>query len=283
MKALNDWLQLFKTQLEPLYGEREAKAVAKFYLSESLGLISTDFILRSSEPFDLPSASAHLEQLKAGRPVQHVVGKASFFDLDLRVTSKTLVPRPETEELVAAIARRWRGKEVRILDLGTGSGCIALALKAQLTQAEVWAWELDAGALEVARENGLTTGLDVHFEQHDMLGDDPWPPCEVVVSNPPYIPQKERANMDKNVTDYEPGLALFVPDDDPLLFYRVLAQKAQQHFVHGGELWVEIHEDFGEVTLELLRAHGANETVCYQDLQGKDRYIAALYGNQRGN
>ena len=249
-------------------------------------------------------------------PVQYVLHEAWFYGLKLYVDEQVLIPRPETEELVhwivtdqdlGAIRSRFTNfdiipltadrvlpttdflptpahvkefhfPEVRILDVGTGSGCIPITLKKQLPSAIVYACDVSPGALEVARKNGITHETAVEWLQVDFLRPYDWdllPRVEVIVSNPPYIPLKDKATMQENVLRYEPHLALFVENDDPLLFYRHLAMFAQQKLLPCGSIYAEIHEDLGPATEALFREYGFADTVIRKDMQGKDRMIRA--------
>jgi release factor glutamine methyltransferase len=200
--------------------------------------------------------------------------------MKLYVNEQVLIPRPETEELVEWIAQTNKGKaHLRVLDIGTGSGCIPLALYQQLQQPEIHAIDISSGALEVARQNAATQQATIHFHQADILDNANWhvlPVFDCIVSNPPYITLSEKQEMQENVLAHEPHLALFVPDEDPLRFYRAIASFALQHLAPGGQLYFEINEAWGKETAELLTGKGFTNIELKQDLQGKDRMLKAL-------
>ena len=214
------------------------------------------------------------EQLKAGVPVQYVLGKAWFCDREFEVTPAVLIPRPETEELVAWAAEQRPCQ--RILDAGTGSGCIAVSLQLQLPDSQVEAWDISAGALAVAQRNADRLGAGVRFEQHDLLA--LWPAeavFDLIVSNPPYICERERADMEQHVLDHEPEGALFVPDDDALLFYRTLAERAVGGALReGGRLMVEINSAYGPETVALFERCGLHHVELRKDEFGNDRMVS---------
>ncbi|MDC6354282.1 MULTISPECIES: peptide chain release factor N(5)-glutamine methyltransferase [unclassified Robiginitalea] len=228
-----------------------------------------------------------LSQLTAGQPVQYITGTARFLDMDLRVGPGALIPRPETEELVRWVLERHAAdlREGNILDIGTGSGCIALGLAKSLSAARVTALDISGEALEVARENARHLGLDVRLVRADILtpeGEWPenilnpegeWPGYDLIISNPPYIPRGQEGQLAVHVRDHEPREALFAPDSDPLLYYRHIAGFSRRHLRGGGWLYVEIHEDFGAPTAELFREAGLLEVSLKKDIFGKDRFL----------
>lgn len=220
-----------------------------------------------------------LGELQGGRPFQYVLGKAYFYGIDLSVSESVLIPRPETEELVHLIIKDYSRKTARIIDIGTGSGCIALALKKNLPNAEVYAMDVSPDALAVARKNAKDLGLHVEFMLIDILE---WDlvmdenlKFDVVVSNPPYITPKEREEMEGHVLFYEPEIALFAPEESPLLFYQHIADFALQHLTDHGKLYFEINRYYGEEVLDLLRKKGFKNVQLIQDMQGADRMIKA--------
>ena len=220
------------------------------------------------------------DRLNEGEPIQHVLGEGWFDGLRLEVSPSVLIPRPETEELVAALADKVAGLEgpVRVADWCTGSGCMALAMKRRQPQAEVVGYEWSMDALEVARSNARSTGMDVHWIHADALhAEQPETPFSVVMSNPPYIPDAERTTMHARVTEYEPFMALFVPDDDPLVFYRAMASWcAQGALVPGGWLGLECHTDRAHQVAGLLEGQGGWKHVdILHDLQGLPRHVVA--------
>lgn len=214
-------------------------------------------------------------------PVQYVLEEAWFCGLRFYVDPRVLIPRPETEELVEWIIAscKFPVQQLRILDVGTGSGCIAVSLKRRLRKAEVWACDSSASALEVAQKNAGTLGTDVQFQPLDFL--DPQqraslPVFDIIVSNPPYIPRREQAQLPENVRRFEPASALFVPDDDPLVFYQALADFGKTKLEKGGSIFCEIHESLGDDALQLFRKAGYTAELK-KDMQQKDRMLRVSF------
>ncbi len=298
-------------RLAPLYGEREAAAVASRLLEDKYGIARVRRLADPSAEF--PGESGALEddlrRLETFEPLQYVVGWSEFCGRRFDVSPGVLIPRPETEELLRAVAAgRPRG---RILDIGTGSGILAVTLALELgPSVEVSAWDISPTALDVARKNAAALGAEVRFELRDILNmNDPsrqllsvpgggvgasFPAAgvssetddnektiaraaahfDIIVSNPPYVLESERAAMRDNVTCWEPPGALWVPDADPLVFYRAIARLAGQCGVR--EVWFEINERFGTATADLLRAEGFTDTRILQDIHGRDRIVCGL-------
>jgi release factor glutamine methyltransferase len=238
------------------------------------------------DPLQVPGPSVNvlvdeiIAELRTGKPIQYVLGQTHFCDLTIRVTPSVLIPRPETEALVERIKERTR-KPVRlrrIMDLGTGSGCIALALKHAFPDAEVWGADISDDALSLARENGRLNHLHVNWLHLDLLNmqiKEPWAPFSLVVSNPPYVLKSERKVMAPHITEYEPGSALFVEDHDPLVYYRAIASFCNRFLSGKGEIWVEIHEKMGKETSLLFNKHGFSDVSILKDIHEKERYIHA--------
>ena len=291
-------MQRIATPLVPLYGEHEARQIALRVVAE-LGRCEPAAILAdgaAAAGFAWPQRI--VEELAAGRPLQYVLGYTEFCGLRIGVQEGVLIPRPETEELVDWMVSS-AGNARRILDVGTGSGCIALALKARLPQAEVCAADLSEKALAMARRNATTLGLDIVFGRADALAyettetgnstsqdnasesDAPAGALDrvfgsgfdLIVSNPPYIPLSERDEMRRNVTDWEPESALFVPETDPLLFYRAIARCAKGMLTPNGRLFFEVHERFATLTRDLLRTEGYIDVTLRNDFNDKPRML----------
>lgn len=264
--------------LERVYEPREAHAVALRVLDDCFGVPSIDVYAGKVRQFSAEETQrldAILSRLLDGEPLQYVAGTAPFDGLTLEVRPGVLIPRPETEELVA-----WAAAElpagVRVLDAGTGSGCVAVALAVRLPQADVEAWDVSEEALAVARANARRLGVEVRFVWRDMLRPDDGPRrFEAIVSNPPYVRRSERAAMAPQVVLHEPELALFVPDDDALRFYDALARLGRRALVPGGRLYLEINEALGPDTVAMLRREGYADVVLRQDLFGRDRMVRA--------
>ena len=272
----------FSNQLQGLFSEREVKTMFEALIKQRLNWSSSDFLLhheaRLSES-DLLFIRSAVKRLLLHEPFQYVIGNTEFYGLSITCAPGALIPRTETEELVDWILVELKGKESKILDIGTGSGCIALALKKNTINSNVWGLDVSETALKIARENALALGLEVGFFSQDILSDHPIDFdnqfFDVIVSNPPYIPLNEQVKMDQNVLQFEPHKALFVPDHDPLLFYRVIATKSLSFLKNQGVLFFEIHEDFAAEVKELLVELGFINIELRKDLQGKSRMIRA--------
>lgn len=273
------------TSLAPIHDQREAGNIAHIVMEHITGLSKMDRIVyKEKELTDQQSAQLEvaLQALLEHQPVQYVTGSSWFYGMELQVNANVLIPRPETEELVEWIVQDVRDSKLlnrRILDIGTGSGAIPLALKKELPAATVWALDVSPGALDTARANAQQQKLDVHFEQVDILditAAGSLPMFDIIVSNPPYICQRERTDMQEQVVAYEPSIALFVPDEDALLFYRQIGLLAKEKLNPGGALYFEINEAFGKETAELLREQGYINVEVRKDLFGKDRMVKAV-------
>ncbi len=265
------------------YPEREAKAVIRYLLEVGYGLSMADIISGTSESIPADEMGKNLRRLLNGEPVQYVIGKAEFGGRIFRVTPDVLIPRPETYELCQWLEEEERGKrkeerDFSILDIGTGSGCIAITLALDMPQAKVEAWDISADALTVARENAQELQAKVKFEQVDVLSSLPaqgglgW---VSIISNPPYICQNEAVEMEQHVLDHEPHQALFVPDEDPLLFFRAIARLGQKALHKDGRLYFEINPAYHQELTEMLDKMGYSEIETRKDLFGKNRMIKA--------
>ena len=271
----------------PLYTPREAANVAHLVLEHLTGLTKLDRIVFKEKLLDdykQTSLKAAVDALLQEQPVQYVTGTAWFWGMELLVNPDVLIPRPETEELadwIISDARDSHATHIKILDIGTGSGCIPLALKKELHQATVWGLDVSPGAIATAQSNAARQHLDVHFQQTDILDAaavKDLPGFDVIVSNPPYIKQSEHAGMQTQVLKYEPNLALFVPDEDALLFYRHIGLLALEKLPAGGKLYFEINEAHGHEVIALLQQQGFLEVQLKQDIFGKDRMVKAVRG-----
>ena len=259
-----------------LYGEPEARQIAEMVL-ESRGVSRNMLLVEPNQPLDFPDLEDVINDIRAWRPVQYIIGSAEFAGVDIEVSDAVLIPRPETEELVDWVASEL-GNEATILDVGTGSGCIAIALSRAVRGSSVWALDISPEALAVARRNGAKYAPSVQFVEGDALSDFSvlFPAkFDAVVSNPPYIPDSDRELMRHNVTDYEPHTALFVPDNDPLLFYRSIARTARKMLKAEGKLYFEIYESLADEMQTMLSSEGYDEIVVREDFRGKPRMICA--------
>lgn len=264
-------------RLTGLYDAREARSIALAAIAELSGLTPSALLTDPEAELVVEGLAEAEAQLLAGRPLQYVVGHTEFYGHRFAVREGVLIPRPETEELVDRILRDERTAR-RLLDVGTGSGCIAASLALGLPGAEVFAADISDDALAVAAENFRTLGANVTLRKADALGGlaEAFPEqFDVIVSNPPYVPESDRAAMHPNVRDHEPALALFVPDDDAIRFYRAIAQAGRQMLSKGGRLYFEIYERAAEEIVRMLGAEGYTDTEVRTDLFGKPRMVCS--------
>ncbi len=279
-------------QLAPVYGEGEAKAMARLVFEVRFGLTLPDICIGKDTQLSADSQAELAEILRrllCHEPVQYVLGMADFCGRQFLVTPSVLIPRPETEELCQWVTASEmtqggsRSESLTILDVGTGSGCIAITLAATMPAVQVTAWDISEGALQVAQENARRNNVHVSFQQVDVLNVSSsllLSPSSYtcIVSNPPYICNKERATMEANVLEHEPHQALFVPDDDPLLFYRAIAKLGQQTLIHDGWLYFEINPLFAGQLAQLLSSMSYYDIEIKADQFGKQRMIRARKG-----
>lgn len=274
-----------RKELSGLYNDEEIRNFALMLIEEYAAISRTQilsFPYRTMSESELLKIHFAVKQLKKYCPIQYVFGKASFCNLDIKVTSDVLIPRPETEELVEWIVNDCRrndaSKKNVILDIGTGSGCIALAVAAQLEQAEVIGADISENALSIARENAALLGLQVLFYKMDILNDNDWHqrPIDIIVCNPPYVRISEKKVMNTNVTLYEPELALYVNDDDPLIYYRAVLRFANLVLNSGGALYFEINEAFGLQIKALAQDNHFADVTLRKDLSGKHRMLRCI-------
>lgn len=258
-----------------LYPEREARRIALTAAAALSGESEAKFLADPNQRVNIDGVERCAAQLAAGCPVQYVTGKTEFCDMTFHVDGSVLIPRPETEELVLWAEQCAAGfQRPRILDVCTGSGCIAIVLAAHLPQAKVTALDISHAALETARRNASMNGVRIRFIEDDALNGMPslaGETFDIIVSNPPYIPHSEIESMHVNVTRYEPHEALFVDDADPLVFYRAIARAARTMLSEDGSLLFEVHEAWAERTAEMLRGEGFGQTEVRNDLFGKPR------------
>lgn len=258
------------------YTKGEVSALARIITTELLAIPQTTFFLKDKVTLtaeEEEKVADALERLKAQEPIQYILGYSDFCGLRFAVNPSVLIPRPETSELVEWIAAESR-TAVEILDIGTGSGCIAISLASKLPNANVTAWDISPQALAVAQSNSTANGCNLLFEQRDILT---CPPSDkkfdIIVSNPPYIKECEKVAMEDNVLLWEPHLALFVPDSDPLLFYRTIAQKALAMLTKGGKLYFEINREHGNDTVSMLQELGYKNITLRKDFADNDRMV----------
>jgi release factor glutamine methyltransferase len=269
----------FKSKLKESFDSGEVRAmfssVLDYMFSKSLVNLKLDRYCFSES--ELLKVRSIVKSILNNEPLQYILGSTFFYDLEIKVKPGVLIPRPETEELVDLIIRNNKEPNLTVLDIGTGSGCIPLAIKANKESWDVKGADVSLEALTIANSNKNSLNLEVEFLKLDILKDDiPFKNIDIVVSNPPYIPEKDKAVMNENVLKYEPELALFVSNDNPLLFYKEIAVKSFLVLASGGKLYFEIHEDYGAEVCDLLTELGFQEIVLIKDLQGRDRMIECL-------
>ena len=267
-----------KENLGSYYPAGEVAAFTRVIATEILGIPQMTFFLKENVELTHEQEATledAIKRLQKYEPIQYIQGYSDFCGLRFKVTPATLIPRPETSELVEWVASEATGNE-RILDIGTGSGCIAVSLANKMPQSEVTAWDISNEALAVATENSRSNGTEVLFEQVDILSNRPEEKqFDIIVSNPPYIKENEKSAMHSNVLDWEPHTALFVPDSDPLLFYRTIAKKGLTLLKPGGTLYFEINRAHGAETADMLADYGYNNIELRKDFADNDRMIKA--------
>ncbi|HSI90895.1 MAG TPA: peptide chain release factor N(5)-glutamine methyltransferase [Adhaeribacter sp.] len=282
MKKTQELINHIRTAIAEIYEEPEASAIAFAVAGHVLNLSRLEL---SMQRHDLIPHEAEekigkiIQRLLNHEPLQYVLGVAHFMDLELKVTPAVLIPRPETEELVSLIIKENQHRpNLHILDIGTGSGCIPIALAEVLDCANVYGLDISEKALEIAHANALKYSQPVQWINADIFSDKiPVKPhsLDIIVSNPPYVLENEKPKMRKNVLDHEPHLALFVPDNDALLYYKRIAEVGQKWLKPGGKLYFEINEQFADPLIEMLRNHGYQSLSVSRDLFGKERFVTA--------
>ena len=266
-------IRTIKEAVEPLYGIHEAESIARMVVCDKLSYNLSQLVAHYDGEVEIAALTSIVEELRSGRPVQYVLGKAEFCEMEFEVAEGVLIPRPETEELVYRIAQNTK-EGARILDIGTGSGAIAISLAKMIGGAKVVAVDISPEALAIAKRNAERLGAEVEFVEADALGDlSHLGKFDIIVSNPPYIPQSDIADMRKNVVDFEPHTALFVPDNDILLFYRATAENAQRMLDEGGSIWFEIYEMAGNEVCEMLCEKGFSRNELIADANLKPRMV----------
>ncbi|MEQ8471539.1 MAG: peptide chain release factor N(5)-glutamine methyltransferase [Marinoscillum sp.] len=268
-------------QLTPIYGGPEANSITNILFEDLLHidrikrLTNTNMQISETQKEILNVA---ISRLLKNEPIQHIVGYTHFFGRSFQVNQHTLVPRPETEELVNLIIGENKTGKPTILDIGTGTGCIAISLELEIHGSNVTGVDLSEEALQTAKMNAKALGAHANFIQMDILNNAPQLRFDIIVSNPPYIPMSDKKEMHPNVLKYDPGSALFVPDDDPLIFYHRIAELGKISLNKGGKVYLEIHENFGEEIKNLLRENGYENIQVLKDLNGKNRMVSARLG-----
>lgn len=267
-------------KLRTICSDSEASQITDWVMEKITGSMKTERMLYKNEPLSQKEETLineYTERLLKHEPVQYVLKESWFCGIKFYVDNNVLIPRPETEELVEWIVNECKpkNKELKILDIGTGSGCIPISLKRKLPAAEVWSCDISKGAIEVAKKNAASASTAINFIALDFLNKaerDKLPTFDIIVSNPPYIPEKDKAHMSPNVLSYEPATALFVPDNDVLVFYAAIADFGKEHLTQHGNIFLEIHEDLGKAVVELLSNNGYAAELK-KDMQQKDRMV----------
>lgn len=277
---IKDLYRNFLVQLQKIYSLNEATAITDWVFEKMASLKRSD-ILKNPEKKITPVAGEliqkALQELRLHKPVQYVLGEAWFFRMKFKVNAHVLIPRPETEELVEQLINDRKSKltDPAILDIGTGSGCIPIAIKKNLPASKLTGIDVSKDALALAKENAALHNALINFTELDFLDESTWvslPLFDIIISNPPYIPVNEKLKLGKNVTDFEPHLALFVPDDSPLIFYKKIADFGRDHLLPNGKIYLETHEDFAKETAALFRKH-YQTVMIKKDMYEKERMI----------
>jgi len=277
-------IQYIEKELTGLYPKTEVQGFVRLIFWHFFQFSYTDLVLGRNQKLEKSSQKrieAIVERLKKFEPIQYILGETEFYGLNLKVNPSVLIPRPETEELVQWITTTVEDEKLLVVDIGTGSGCIALALKKELKKAVVTGVDISAESILTASKNAELNQLDVTFIQADILQweNEKWEPVDVIVSNPPYVRESEKAAMHPNVLQYEPGNALFVSNTNPLVFYRSIADFATRYLKANGWLFFEINENLGEELVSLLAAKGFGAIEIKKDINGKNRMLRCQRGN----
>ena len=274
--------RLIITSLNELYDEREAASISSLVMERLTGMPKNLRVLHKTDEFNVKQRDSfqyYLKELMTYRPVQYILGEACFGPLPFYVDENVLIPRPETEELADWLLKdnAGRGPGLSVLDIGTGSGCIPVYLKKKRMDFVVMAMDVSEAALEIAKKNSRIHHAEIEFFLFDIRDRGQWgniSSLNLVISNPPYIPEKQKQVVEKHVKDFEPSLALFVPDEDPILFYKIIGEFAMQKLLPGGALFLEIHHDYASDIMEWYRKNGFSLELK-KDFSGNNRMIKA--------
>ncbi len=268
-----------KSELTPLFSNREIQTLTSLILEHVAGFSYTEIFAKDDFCFSneqLTAIDQIIARLKAKEPIQYILGETDFLKLRFWVDERALIPRPETEELVSWVIESNKKEQPYILDIGTGCGCIAITLGQKIKGSRVSAFDIALEALHLAHKNAEANNVFINFYHINILKQATWDETfDIIVSNPPYVRHSEKAAMDATVLDYEPAIALFVSDDDPLLFYRHIGLFAQKHLNENGQLFFEINQAFGKETVKLLKSQGFKTVELRKDLSGHDRFVKA--------
>jgi len=281
---MQHFLSYIQNKLESIYQECEISAITKLLLRQLAGLSNVQ--IYCNKDIKIPDETrkelnAAVDRLSCNEPIQYILGETEFFGLPFKVKPGVLIPRPETEELVELVMKDSKSQDsVRILDIGTGSGCIAISLAKNIPNSGVSAWDISSLALIIAKENANLNQVHIDFRELNILNFEPTElekgTIDIIISNPPYVCQSEKREMEAHVLNYEPHLALFVEDEDPLLFYKTITNLATTLLKTGGKLYFEINSNLGPETINLIREYPFREVELFKDISGRDRIIRAL-------
>ena len=287
MMRIKEGYQLLQQRLQSMYEPREASQIAEMVMEKITGYTRTERLVHHNillETHQTEMFEQYLRELESGRPVQYVLGECWFQNMLFKVDERVLIPRPETEELVEYIKTHYKSipcgleSTCKMIDIGTGSGCIAVSLKKAFPLIEVWAVDKSSRALELAMENANKLNAEISFKQTDILEEsknDSLPAFNIIVSNPPYIPQHESSELEKHVIAFEPNEALFVTNQDPLEFYKAIVEFSEHHLLRGGMVFFETHEKYAKDVALLLEENEFEQVQMKKDIQGKDRIVSA--------
>jgi release factor glutamine methyltransferase len=281
-KTVKQVLVAFEQELFSVYTKQEIRSFVQLVMEFSAGFSKVDMLMKENDTLEenvQVFCKTALQKLKAHEPIQYIIGETQFYGLRFKVNKNVLIPRPETEELVHCIIEDATRTNLSILDIGTGSGCIPISLKKNIPDAKVFAWDISNDALQVATENANLNNVEVNFAHKDILSLSDYSErmFDVIVSNPPYVRNLEKAMMQPNVLAHEPHLALFVDDSDPLLFYRTISILAKGLLKPKGMLYFEINEAFAAETKDLMESLGYKKVEVKKDLFGKDRMVKGCF------
>ncbi len=263
-------------QLEKVYDRREAESISCILIEDLFGINKVDILTSEPSPFKKEELERYIQRLLQNEPIQYVTGLAHFYGRIFKIKPKTLIPRPETEELCDLILEENTIENPEILEVGVGSGCIGITLALE-ANGKAYGTDVSNEALEISKLNAHLLEANITFVKSDILTEElPVTDLDILVSNPPYIPEQDKEKMHENVLRYEPDLALFVPNDDPLIFYRSIAERGLYALKKNGKLYFEIHERYGEDVQRLLESLGYKHVIVHKDMQGKERMVSAI-------
>lgn len=278
---MSDSLSYLRNHLNGIFHKREIDAIIRILVQDVLNLSITEFLLKKQYPISEEKQALIrniADRLALGEPLQYILGTTEFYGLNFHVEPGCLIPRQETEELVDLVLKENHQENLSILDIGTGSGCIAVAIAYNKKSSNIAAWDISEKTLSIAQKNAEDNHVSIEFKQVDILKHplSSVPKYNIIISNPPYIPNSEQSLMNKNVTEHEPHLALFVPDNNPLLFYKKIAAFAWKSLLPNGHLYFEIHEDKGIQIVNLLKEFQFHNPHITIDLNGKNRIVSCI-------